>query len=604
MSIVDRTGKSSESTFDPDALREKYRLERDKRARVDGNSQYVEIAGALAPYLDDPYVRTFDREPLCDDVTVALIGGGFAGLIAGARFKQAGIEDICIIEKGGDFGGTWYWNRYPGAQCDVESHVYLPLLEETSYIPTEKYVRAPEILRHCRRIAEHFDLVERACLSTEVTGVEWDLSRRRWTISTNREDRISARFLVMGNGPLHRPKLPGIPGIESFAGHSFHTSRWDYEYTGGDSNGALHELKDKRVGIIGTGATAVQVVPHVAASAAQLYVFQRTPSSIDVRANRPTDAKWAASLKPGWQRRRVENFTVLTSGGMADEDLVMDGWTDVIGRLLTRLRDTSSPGASTQNLATVLEMADFEKMEQVRSRVDEIVREPKTAEALKPWYRQFCKRPCFHDEYLQSFNRSNVELIDTDGRGVDRITPSGVVVGGREFELDCLIYATGFEVGTDYTRRAGYDVIGSQDMRLSEYWSDGIKSVHGVHVHGFPNMFILGHTQGGFTVNYPHLLDEASRHISHIIRHAIDNDVAELEAEAQAEAEWLTTLAESARDIRAFQEQCTPGYYNNEGQPSVGGFLGSSYGKGPMAFFQLLADWRDAGDFAGLELRR
>jgi cyclohexanone monooxygenase len=604
MSIGQQQAAAHQTTFDPVALRERYRRERAKRLRPDGNAQYTEIAGRYAAYLDDPYVPVVDRAPLTDEVTVALIGGGLAGLVAGARLKEAGIEDVRILEKGGDVGGTWYWNRYPGAQCDVESYVYLPLLEETSYVPTEKYARAPEILEHCRRIARHFDLYDHSCLSTEVTKVEWDPSHRRWAIHTSRGDRMSARFLIMGNGPLHRPKLPGIAGIETFAGRSFHTSRWDYQYTGGDSNGNLHKLVDKTVGIIGTGATAVQVVPNVAASAAQLYVFQRTPSSIDVRGNRPTDPAWSASLEPGWQRKRLENFTTLTSGGLAEVDLVMDGWTDIIGRLVRRLHDAGTSEVSAGGLASAMEMADFEKMEQIRSRVDEIVTDADTAEALKPWYRQFCKRPCFHDEYLQAFNRPNVVLVDTDGRGVDRITEAGVVVGDREYELDCLIYATGFEVGTDYTRRSGYDVVGARGVSLSQHWAGGIRSVHGMHVHGFPNMFILGHTQGGFTVNYPHLLDEASRHMAHIVRHAVDHDVAELEATDEAETQWLQTLAESARDIRSFQEQCTPGYYNNEGQLGEGGFLGNSYGRGPLAFFQLMADWRAAGDFAGLELRR
>ncbi len=587
--------------FDPDALREKYRVERDKRIRREGNAQYVEVAGPFAEYLHDPYTEPVDRPPLTDDVRVAIIGGGFAGLITGARLTQAGIDDFRIIEKGGDFGGTWYWNRYPGAQCDVESYVYLPLLEETSYVPSEKYARAPEILEHCHRIARHFMLYERSSLSTEVTAIAWDDTRSRWTIRTNRGDHMSAQFLVMGNGPLHRPKLPGIAGIEGFTGHAFHTSRWDYGYTGGDSNGGLDGLADKRVGIIGTGATAVQIVPHVAVSARELFVFQRTPSSIDVRANRPTDPSWAASLEAGWQRERMENFTLLTSGGFAEKDLVSDGWTDILGRLVNRLRDQSS-GAG-RDLAAVMELADFEKMEQIRARVDDIVTDPVTAEALKPWYRQFCKRPCFHDEYLQAFNRPNVSLVNTDGRGVDAITPEGVIVGEREYTLDCLIYATGFEVGTDYTRRAGYDVIGSRGCSLSEYWHDGVRSLHGMHVRGFPNMFVLGHTQGGFTVNYPHLLEEACDHLCHVLRHAIDHDVSTVEATTAGEEDWLVELAESARDIRAFQQQCTPGYYNNEGQPSADGFIGSSYGRGPMPFFELLAEWRNAGTFAGLELQ-
>jgi cyclohexanone monooxygenase len=598
-----RAAMTSSTDFDAEALREKYLLERDKRLRADGNAQYVEIAGRYADYLHDPYVDRIDRPALTDDVTVAIIGGGFAGLVTGARLRQGGIDDIRIIEKGGDFGGTWYWNRYPGAQCDVESYVYLPLLEETSYVPSEKYAHAPEILEHCHRIATHFDLYSRACLSTEVTGIEWDAARRRWTIRTDRGDVMSARFLVMGNGPLHRPKLPGVPGIENFGGHTFHTSRWDYSYTGGDSNGDLTGLRDRRVAIIGTGATAVQVVPHVADAASELYVFQRTPSSIDVRGNRPTDQSWAAGLAPGWQKERVENFTILTSGGIAEQDLVMDGWTDIIGKLLTRLRDRDSTEGAGGDIGAVLELADFEKMEQIRARVDTVVQDAGTAEALKPWYRQFCKRPCFHDDYLQAFNRANVSLVDTDGRGVERITARGVVVGGREYEVDCIIFATGFEVGTAYTRRSGYDVVGSDGITLSEHWTDGMRSLHGMHVHGFPNMFVLGHTQGGFTVNYPHLLDEASRHACHIMRHAIDDDLV-VEATEEAETEWLQTLAESARDFRAFQEQCTPGYYNNEGQPAAGGFLGTSYGLGPMAFFKLLENWRNDGTLAGLELTR
>ena len=595
---------TTELPFDPDALRERYRKERDKRLRPDGNDQYVEMAGGLARYLEDPYVERVERPARSDEVTVALIGGGFAGLIAGARLKQAGIDDVRIIEKGGGFGGTWYWNRYPGAQCDVESYVYLPLLEETGYVPTEKYVHAPEILEHCDRIADHFGLREGAYLSTEVKGMEWDAARSRWVIRTDRGDEIAARYVIMGNGPLHRPKLPGVPGIESFTGHSFHTSRWDYGYTGGSSTGDLVRLHDKRVGVIGTGATAVQIVPHLARHAAELYVFQRTPSSIDVRGNRPTDPEWAASLAPGWHRERMENFTLLTSGGVAEVDLVMDGWTDIIGRLISRLRDTEGADLSAQGLARSMELADFEKMEQIRSRVDEIVQDPATAEALKPWYRQFCKRPCFHDEYLQSFNRPNVHLVDTQGRGVERVTGTGVVAAGREYELDCIIYATGFEVGTDYTRRAGYDVVGRDGSTLSAYWSDGMKSLWGMHVRGFPNLLILGHAQGGFTANYPHLLDEAGTHLAHVIRRAEDQDVREIEPTAEAQSEWLDTLAETARDIRGFQESCTPGYYNNEGQPGGQAFLGSTYGKGPMAFFRILAEWRENGEFSGLELRR
>ena len=518
---MDADVKQEDLGFDPAALRAKYLAERDRRIRADGNEQYREIAGDFAHYLDDPYVAPgFTRAPLTDEIEVVVIGGGFGGLLAGARLREAGVDDIRVIEKGGDFGGTWYWNRYPGAACDVESYIYLPLLEEIGYLPVEKYSRAPEILAHSRAIGVHFDLYRNACFQTEVTGMAWDEAAARWIISTNRGDAMKARYVVMANGPLHRPKLPGIPGVETFKGHSFHTSRWDYAYTGGDSNGHLTGLKDKRVGIIGTGATAVQCVPHLAAAAKALFVFQRTPSSIDVRANRPTDPDWAASLQPGWQQHRMDNFNALVSGGFAEEDLVNDGWTDIIGNLIMMMRNNAAAGQSMETIAETMQLADFQKMEQIRARVDQMVKDKAAAEALKPWYNQFCKRPCFHDEYLDAFNRPNVQLIDTQGRGVEAITEHGVVANGREYEIDCLIYATGFEVGTSYTRRAGYEVVGRGGVTLTQKWADGVSTLHGMHSRGFPNLFLISNSQSGFTVNFPHMINEQSRHLAYIVREA------------------------------------------------------------------------------------
>jgi len=587
--------------FDPDGLREKYRLERDKRVREDGNDQYVDIS-EYAQYLDDPYTRPPTREPLSDEVTVAIIGGGFGGLLAGARLREAGIENLRVIEKGGDFGGTWYWNRYPGAACDVESYIYLPLLEEIGYIPKKKYTDAPEILAHSRAIGEHFRLYDNACFSTEVTGMVWEESSRRWIISTNRGDRMRARWVIMANGPLHRPKLPGIRGIESFRGHTFHTSRWDYDYTGGDSTGGLSKLADKRVGIIGTGATAVQCVPHLGAAAKELYVFQRTPSSIDVRNNRATDPEWAATLQPGWQRERMDNFNTLVSGGYAEVDLVNDGWTDIIANLLIRLRSQEKVDLSPESLARNMELADFEKMEQIRSRVDQLVTDPSTASALKPWYRQFCKRPCFHDEYLDTFNRPNVHLIDTDGQGVQLITEKGVVVNGVEYELDCLIYATGFEVGTEYTRRSGYELQGVDGETLTQHWADGTRTLHGFHSRGFPNCFIVSQTQSGFTVNFPHMLNEQSIHLAHLIAHLEQNGLTRAEVTAEAEEKWVRTIVDLAQNNIKFLEACTPGYYNNEGKPAARSLQSGSYGGGPVAFVKVLERWREQGELDGLEV--
>jgi cation diffusion facilitator CzcD-associated flavoprotein CzcO len=594
---------AQELGFDPDALRDRYREERDKRIRPDGNEQYVEVKGDFSRYIDDPYVEPgFTRAPLNDAVDVVIIGGGFGGLLAGARLREAGVKDIRMIEKGGDFGGTWYWNRYPGAQCDIESYIYLPLLEETGYVPKEKYSYAPEILAHARRIGEKFDLYRDACFQTQIKDIKWCEEECRWIVATDRGDRMRARFVVMSNGPLNRPKLPGIEGIDGFAGHTFHTSRWDYGYTGGDTNGNLHKLTDKRVAVIGTGATAVQCVPHLAKYAKHLYVFQRTPSSIDERGNRPTDPEWVKTLGPGWQKQRMENFNVLVSGGNQEVDLVNDGWTDIIRNLGGLLIGKKDSEKSPADMMRLMEIADFKKMNQIRARVDAIVKDKRTAESLKPWYRQFCKRPTFNDEYLPAFNRPNVTLVDTLGRGVDRITAKGLVFEGVEYEADCIIFATGFEVGTSYTRRAAFEIYGRGGKSLTEYWAGGMKTLHGFCSAGFPNCFHMGITQNALTANFPHMLEEQSRHITELILHAKAQEARCIEATPEAEAEWVATIKEKAMNNRDFLEACTPGYYNNEGRPEKGfGLAGELYGGGPVEFHELIRRWRQDGEMKGLQ---
>ncbi|MEO1060682.1 MAG: NAD(P)/FAD-dependent oxidoreductase [Actinomycetota bacterium] len=591
-------------TIDIDALKQKYAEERAKRLRPDGNDQYLEVAGQLGHYLDDPYVPVADRPPVRDHVTFAFVGGGFAGLVTGARVTQAGIDDVRLLDKGGDFGGTWYWNRYPGAQCDTASFVYMPLLEETGHMPSEKYAHAPEILEHCQRIGKHFSLYEHALFHTEVTDAEWDDERARWIVRTDRGDEFTAQYLGVGTGPLHVPKLPGLDGIESFEGHSFHTSRWDYDYTGGDPGGApLTGLAGRRVAIIGTGATAVQCVPHLARAAERLYVFQRTPSSVDVRANEPTDPDWFAEMAtPGWQERWLMNFTANQTGGPAEEDLVRDGWTDLARRIRTRIEALPPDERTVDNMLAAFEDSDFEKMEEIRSRVDELVDDPDTAYALKAWYRQLCKRPCFHDEYLQSFNEPGCELVDTDGRGVERITPHGVVADGVEYEVDCIIYASGFEVGTDHTRRRGFDLTGRDGRTLSDHWEHGMRTLHGTHVHGFPNLFIVQPTQGANLIsNVPHNLTEAGRTIAMVIEHARRHGHDRVEVTAEAEQEWLDLLLSGGGRMLGSPD-CTPGYYNNEGQDpgeAAASFVG--YPAGAYAYFQYLEGWRSSGDFEGLE---
>jgi cyclohexanone monooxygenase len=588
--------------FNPEELREKYKTERDKRIRQDGNSQYTETAGDFSKYVDDPYAdKEFNRAPLTDHSDVVIIGGGFGGLVSGARFREIGTEKVRIIEKGSDFGGTWYWNRYPGAMCDVESYIYLPLLEEMNYVPIEKYTHAPEILSYCKKLADHYDLYKDACLQTEVTEIKWDEDSAVWLINTNRGDVMTATSVVMSNGPLNRPKLPGIEGINEFEGHTFHTSRWDYDYTGGSSEGGLIGLENKRVGIIGTGATAVQCIPHLGASAKELFVFQRTPSSIDVRNNRKTDPEWVKNLVPGWQKRRMENFNSLVSGGLENEDMVGDGWTEIYRNLTGMLPPEGFEQLSEKDMGLATELADFKKMESIRNRVDSVVEDKETADALKPYYRQFCKRPCFHDEYLETYNRENVKLVDTQGLGVDKITKNGVVVDGKEYELDCLIFATGFEVGTSYTRRSGYEVIGKNDLKLSDKWKDGPKTFQGMFSHGFPNCYFLGVIQSALTTNFVHLLTEQTKHIAHVVKYCEEDNTNLVEPTLEAEEEWVALIKRNAHRGERFFAECTPGYYNNEGNhDKSNGFLSNAYGKGPVAFFDLLQNWKKSGTYEGL----
>ncbi len=588
--------------FNPEELREKYKTERDKRIRQDGNSQYKETAGDFSKYVDDPYAdKEFNRAPLTDHSDVVIIGGGFGGLVSGARFREIGTDKVRIIEKGSDFGGTWYWNRYPGAMCDVESYIYLPLLEEMNYVPIEKYTHAPEILSYCKKLADHYDLYKDACLQTEVTEIKWDEGSAVWLINTNRGDVMTATSVVMSNGPLNRPKLPGIEGINEFEGHTFHTSRWDYDYTGGSSEGGLIGLENKRVGIIGTGATAVQCIPHLGASAKELFVFQRTPSSIDVRNNRKTDPEWVKNLVPGWQKRRMENFNSLVSGGLENEDMVGDGWTEIYRNLTGMLPPEGFEQLSEKDMGLATELADFKKMESIRNRVDSVVEDKETADALKPYYRQFCKRPCFHDEYLETYNRENVKLVDTQGLGVDKITKNGVVVDGKEYILDCLIFATGFEVGTSYTRRSGYEVIGKNDLKLSDKWKDGPKTFQGMFSHGFPNCYFLGVIQSALTTNFVHLLTEQTKHIAHVVKYCGEDNANLVEPTLEAEEEWVALIKRNAHRGERFFAECTPGYYNNEGNhDKSNGFLSNAYGKGPVAFFDLLQNWKKSGTYEGL----
>ncbi|MEB3030189.1 flavin-containing monooxygenase [[Mycobacterium] nativiensis] len=602
--------------FDIDALRAKYAAERAKRVRADGSSQYLELKDDFVEFAEvDPHTAVTPREPIDADIEVVVLGGGIAGLLAGAYLKKAGVADVRVIEMGGDFGGVWYWNRFPGIQCDNDAYCYVPMLEELDFIPSKKFADGAEIFQHCQNIGKHFGLYDGAIFSTQVRTVRWDEEIDRWQLTTNRGDELRARFVVMAQGSYNRPKLPGIAGIKDFmtaGGHVFHSARWDYDYTGGDADGGMDKLADKRVALIGTGATGVQLVPHLGRDAKQLYVFQRTPSSVDFRGNEPTDPQWAASLQPGWQAERKRNFHRWSpfEGVVFDApDLVCDFWTELGRNLTARIGASPDPTAlAVEEIMAMREEEDYKIMERLRRRIADIVEDPKTAEALKPYYRFMCKRPTSSDTYLPAFNRPNVTLIDVaESKGVEKLTEKGIVAGGVEYEVDCVIFASGFEISTEISRRYAMDVIEGRDgVSLFDHWRDGYQTLHGMTSRGFPNQFHTGFIQGGVSANTTAMFEQQAEHIAYVIAEALKRGATVVEPSQEGQDAWVNTIRELAFDNSAFDLSCTPGYYNNEGRgfgDASRSFLGEVYSPGFYAFEELLRDWRAAGDLKGLDLQ-
>jgi cation diffusion facilitator CzcD-associated flavoprotein CzcO len=592
------------SDFDFEPLKAKYEQERLKRVRKEGKGQFRATKGELTAFEEDPYTARIERDALHDEVDVVVIGGGFGGQLTAARLRKAGVESLRVIDEAGDFGGTWYWNRYPGLTCDIDSYCYLPWLEELGYMPTQKYASGDEIREFASAFGRKFDLYRDALFQTHVTEMRWDDDISRWIISTDRGDQLKARHVALALGPLNRLRLPGVPGVESFKGHSFHAARWDYSYTGGDMNGNLTGLRDKRVAILGTAASAIQVVPAVAEDAEELFVFQRTPSMVRKRGQQATDTEWWATLELGWQQRRMQNFNILALGGQQDEDLVQDSWTDT-GMYALDNADSSEASAETlspEEQARQGEVMDFAMMEGIRGRVDDVVKDPETAEALKPYYYYLCKRPCFSDFYLEAFNRSNTTLVDTAGQGVERITERGVVVDGKEYEVDCIIYATGYDFGTSYSSNARFDIIGKNGVKLSDKWGNGPRTLHGLYSNGFPNCYFLGLTQGTAGPNFTYIYDELSTQVATVVEQAITHDKHVVEATLEAEDGWVAEIQSMLGPVHAKLSTCTPGQYNNEGDVSdPDAAINRVYHKGTEAFFEILREWRGSGDFLGID---
>lgn len=594
---------------DPQQLARKYAEERDKRIRSHGAGQYIPIEiGSDAEA--DPFAKVVPRAPITRTAEVAVVGAGFAGLLTAVHLMKERVDDVTVIDKAADFGGTWYWNRYPGIACDTDSYLYMPLLEETGYIPTMRYSPGDEIFDYAKSIAKHYNLYERAVFQARVTGVIWDETELRWTVTTDRGDAIRARYVVLATGGiLHRPKLPGIPGLKTFKGHWFHSSRWDFDVTGGDSRGNLDKLGDKRVAIIGTGPTALQAFPHVANSAKETYLVQRTPTIVLPRDNGPTDEEWFVDQEPGWQEKRWANFEAQMLGIPVEEKIVDDEWTRVWGIPPLEVPEDGSEPDMNAYMRKV-EENDIAQMERARARVDELIDDPDLAESLKPWYATHCKRPGFNDEYLQAFNRPNVHLLDTDGKGADSITEKGIVVNGKEYEVDIIVYATGFEAVVTPDRSGGFDVIGCNSTTLAEAWKQRVRSVHGIQTHGFPNMYVVGGLrQTAVTVNNTYAFTYQARHIAKTIAQLRDDGVLKLDVTETAVQEWCDVMDEKVGLVFNAEavQACTPGYFNNEGDfdGSTGNFEHGrpiwvdAYGGGTFEYQELLTKWRESKAYEG-----
>lgn len=594
----------------PEEMKARYDHERDKRVRTDYDEQFSGLD--MDTVFADPYEPVDDRASIEEDTEVLVIGGGWVGLIVAARLKEAGHDNIRIIDGAGDFGGVWYWNRYPGAQCDVQAYVYLPLLDETGFIPTERFAHAPEIFEHAQRIGRHFGLYDSAIFHTWVTQMTWDEDAAHWVVSTNRGDTIRARYVVLGAGPATRPRLPSIPGMESFEGETFHTARWDYDYTGGDSEGLLDHLSDKKVAVIGTGATAVQVVPRVAASAEHTYVFQRTPSSVGLRWNDPTDEEWAAALPAGWQNALHREYDEVVAGAdPTSETLRKDGHFELVRNTKHLLSLLDEEDLTPEGIDEVKQLANYMTMRRIRDRIDELVTNKVHAEILKPWYNFGCKRHTYSDEYYPAFNRPNVTLVDvSETKGVERITPTGIVAGGVEYQADCIVFASGFELTASIERRLPIKVYGRNGLSLHDHWKEIMRTYQGVMSHGFPNFFIIG---GQFTQtlspSYNTPLDGQARHVVHIVEKVTERGARWFEPSLQGEETWLTEQRKRGNNRIAHlvgnaPESCTPGYYNQEGRPASErrDTAGEVYWKGPAEYWHTLDAWRAQGSLEGLDV--
>ncbi|KIV98449.1 hypothetical protein, variant 2 [Verruconis gallopava] len=571
----------------------RYVAERDKRLqeRPEGEEQWIDTVTSdkWAWIQKDPWIRPDDHTELSVDISntikYLIVGAGFSGLLFAVRLIETGVkpEELVLVDAAGGYGGVWYWNRYPGIMCDVEGYIYMPLLEETGYMPKHKYSYGPELRGHAERIADMWNLRSRTIFRQHTQSMEWDNSKAEWIVHTqfttrDRKDldqTIRAKYVLLGGGQLTHPKVPIVKGLDRFDRHMFHTSRWDYEYTGGtseDNKPAMDKLKDKVVAIIGTGATAVQTVPELAKYAKHLYVVQRTPSSVDIRGQRETDSTWWKEMtsQKGWWRARNANYAdILGQKNPPPKDnLVADQWTIGNPSYCTAWGyDGVLAPEEVPKYVHDLHVQDVPRAERIRQRVEETVKDRATAEKLKHWYPTWCKRPCFHDEYLPAFNRPNVTLVDTDGHGVDSFTETGFIVAGKEYAVDCLVLSTGYKTrGPAPTARFDVRITGRDGIDMGKAFDDEVSTLHGLMRAGFPNLFFSGIAQASLSGNVVYNADVFARHVAYILSTAQQRHGAGalIESTQLAEQAWGDLVATYSVGL-AGMGGCTPSYLNSEG---------------------------------------
>ncbi|OAF99390.1 FAD/NAD(P)-binding domain-containing protein [Paraphaeosphaeria sporulosa] len=630
------------SQLPPEQL--KFMQEAAKRQRPEGTKQFQELhysdSSRLRNLVDDIFAdhAALDKRALPieagGNTKFLIMGAGMGGILNAIKLVQAGFkqDDIVMVEMGGGVGGTWYWNRYPGLHCDVESYVYLPMLEETGYVPSHKYTSAVEIRNYLVKLVEKFGLGDRIMYRTEVTSLQWDGGKKIWRVdmTTGRGNggtekatlSVNADFSILAGGIFPHPHVPKIPGLAGFEGDMFHTSRWDYAISGGSSEDTFSELKGlegKRVGYVGTGATAIQAVPEVAKFAKELLLFQRTPSQVNYRGQKPTDPKeWSERIAAGlgWQKARMENLAQHLSRNLPEGtvNMVDDEWSRlqaycaVLGsERFTGLTPDKIPGYLSE-----LQAWDANHNTKARERISNIVTDKSTAERLTPWYPTWCKRPTFSDTYLQTFNKPNVHLVDTDGKGIDAVTSHAIIANGQEYPIDILILSTGYRSpaygGGDPAARNGIDIIGRNGLKMSEKWtSRGATTLHGVFSHDFPNLFFFAIAQASATANVNHTLEVQTSHIISIISHfSPPSDPRErkvaIEPSAEAEEMWAMRCLSGAAFFSSVSV-CTPGYITMEGdamnhksqEEMIKAGRGSPWSAGIVPFERMLEGWRADG---------